>query len=390
MPRLASFAQGNLRATNGSVGSANGYPLLGWTTEGANSNGRRSFDIAKDHMVTVTRSSSTNYTLNLFNNWKQIGQGDGTSTARTDSVASTARDGVDTQGWYQLEMTRRYIGFSRPQATSFLASPQTGDIGSLDLFTYDDGGNLAFDTYGNTSSGINFQYYKIAWDNTVANNHYPHMISQFGYVGDIRSWESVNLNNGVPTSGGDFGVTSSGNYTRGIACLTVGSSRVLTVGGRVGSGNQMNMNLQTRVIGGGTSGTSYSITGDSAETARHVRMAERTDGRVFIYHAGTNAGVQIYNVTPSTIGQSGTRYIVPALDLSVNGSIGAWQNQVVINGVVYAWSDATTLEPVQDLLAPFNTTASGLTRINDQIIAVGANNGRIYVFENDQTGVTTL
>lgn len=384
MPRLNSFAGsgiiGGIARDTGIVDNFLGYiPQLG--TYDA-----RSFDISGDNLALWKKGSAS---LELYTGLTTGNNLSGSVYSAQDTeTAATA--GVDTQGWYQLAMNSNYVYYSAPLANS--------NNGRLYIWEWDSTrfgpSNATTGPTQNTAylSSNNFGFYKI-----VAIDFADQLWSQDGITGHRNQLDSfrrtispAGVNRLIRTT--DPTLPS----TRGMSSLLDADyeNRSWHIVGHT-SGTIATMGIyQVSSTGGTQVATGFSVGGDSAEVWRHTRMTKvvssngvALDTPVYLaMGSGSNAGLQIRRFTPSASSLTVTKLIeLSGTDWNTDGGIACHNDIVVVNGKVYRWQnlDSTpTLVEIDNLLDKAGVPNTvGLTRMNSNIIAMGASNS-IYIFEN--------
>ena len=215
------------------------------------------------------------------------------------TATTTTNEGVDQQGWYQICMGGGYVYVGRPLS-------QSNNAGRLDVYSITNG-VLGSPGVGSPNTGTgylssnNFGYYKLASPGLTS-----HVVAQDGYTGHrVNGIQSVR--NISPNGANIFTLTSGSTtrFTRGITCLSTGpGNSFLTVTGRTPSGNSVTLNgyWNNPPSGGIDLGGSITVTGASAEVARHNRLfychdsSGATAGEYFVATSGLNAGMQIHRI----------------------------------------------------------------------------------------------
>lgn len=386
MPRLNSFAgSGIIGGTLGSSAGSNNNALGAVSQLG--SYGVRNFDIHGDNLAVWKRGSGD---LELYSDL--IGSAPGAteiySPTDTSSVSTT---GQDDQGWYQCAMNDSQIYLGKPFGG-------TNNAGVLDIHNWTTAG-LGSSATGNTRStgalsSNNFGFYKLS-----VLSYADLVYSQDGATGH-RVY--LTRNRTTSNTDGDF---QGGSSTSSISRATRGIASFHTADGGTNphwhtygyvSGNRAFMQM---LKWEGTSNTiqdivNFQIDGEGAEVCRHTRMTEITsvngqalaEPRYIILGSGSSAGMQVREWTNAASTTVSVFADFTGSEWSTDGGIAAYNDIVVVNGIVYRWSniDTTpTLVEIDNLLDKIPASGvRGITRMNESIIAVGANNSRIYLFEN--------
>jgi hypothetical protein len=384
MPRLNSIS-GSLLSSSNSAGGSDGYGanLLGAIPQ-ISTYDYRNFDISGDNLAVWKRGSDS---MELHHGLIANAPGPTGVYTATDTL-TTAGVNQDEQGWYQCVMNSDTIYVSYPFASS--------NRGSVNMVNYTNTGTIqgnATALSDQTSTGYettnNFGYYKMH-----AIDRANTLWVQDGFTGH-RIQCLVNKGT-ISPQGTDIFIattTSVTRSTRGLGGMHIGDITFYTWG--YVSGTQAHMSMFRTSINSLTGAADYVVSGEGPEVWRHTRMAYMTSvngvdlqtPKLLVMGSGTSAGMQVREVANAATPSVSNFANFDGAQWSTDGGIACYNDIVVNNGIVYRWTDVDgtpDLVQIDDLLAqiPGITATRGLTRMNDQIIAMGTNSGRIHIFEN--------